>query len=200
MQFKKSLMLPIILSVLGIFLSVSIFIYLQVISRIEAGVAGASPLAIFELVVFVLMLSALSAKKPVFTKVVCIISIAAMILATFVVSIVTSVTFQLRNVTWDSISFLALAILSLVATILFFIYYLIGKEGMLKKLSVITNVVSISLLLVFGIVLVLSSSFGAYSTQNTPLYGVGLALLLGNSGLIFGIIYSLQNNLTPKEE
>ncbi len=200
MQFKKSLMLPIILSVLGIFLSVSIFIYLQVISRVEAGVAGASPLAIFELVVFVLMLSALSAKKPVFTKVVCIISIAAMILATFIVSIVTSVTFQIRNVTWDSISFLALAILSLVATILFFIYYLIGKEGMLKKLSVITNVVSVSLLLVFGIVLVLSSSFGAYSTQNTPLYGVGLALLLGNSGLIFVIIYSLQNNLLPKEE
>ncbi len=200
MQFKKSIMLPIILSVLGIFLSVSIFIYLQVISRVEAGVAGASPLAIFELVIFVLMLSALSAKKPVFTKVVCIISIAAMILATFVVSIVTSVTFQIRNVTWDSISFLALAILSLVAIILFFIYYLIGKEGMLKKLSVITNVVSVSLLLVFGIVLVLSSSFGAYSTQNTPLYGVGLALLLGNSGLIFVIIYSLQNNLLPKEE
>ena len=200
MQFKKNLLVPIILSVLGIFLSVAVFIYIQIISRFETAASGSSPLAIFGLVLSVLFLSALSAKKPVFTKVVAIISIACMIVAAFIVSIVTSIMFQLRNVTWDSVLFLALSILSLVGLILFLIYFIIGKKGMLKQVSFITNLIVILLLLVFAIILIVSSVGGIYKTQQTPLYGIGLACLLITSALVNGIVLSLYNNLAPKDE
>ena len=69
MQFKKSILLPLILSVVGIFVSVLAFIMIQIAGKVNNASTGASSLAIVELVLFVLLLSALSAKKPIFTKV-----------------------------------------------------------------------------------------------------------------------------------
>ena len=199
MQFKKSLLLPITLSVIGIFVSVLGFIMIQVAAKVNGVTTGPSPLAILELVLFVLFLGALSAKRPVFTKVVCIISIAALLVEAFVVSIVASYSFQnTQQVTWDSVSFLSLGILCLVAVVLFLIYYLIGRKETLKKLSVITNLFVIGFYALFTIVMGVSSVVGIYKA--TALYGAELAILLGNVCVLMGVVLSLQSNLGSKEE
>ena len=208
MQFKKSLVLPLTLSVVGIFLSVLSFILIQVASKIEHSTTGPSPLAILELVLFVLMLGALSAKRPVFTKVVVIIGIAALVVEAFVVSIVTSVRFQNNSdVTWDSVSFLALGVLCLVSTVLFLVYYLIGRKDTLKKIAVITNLFVIGFYALFAILVAVSSFsgvgyLGILAKDNNPVsfYGIELALLLAGVCVLMGIVLSLQGNLEPKEE
>ena len=207
MQFKKSLVLPLTLSVLGIFVSVLAFIMIQVAAKVEHSTSGPSPLAILELVLFVLMLAALSAKRPVFTKIVVIITIATLVVEAFVVSIVTSTIFQYQNVTWDSISFLALGVLCLVSTVLFLIYYLIGKKDTLKKIALITNLFVIGFYAAFAICIAVSSIYSVGYLGNlcregssVSLYGLELALLLGGVCLLMGIVLSLQGNLEPKEE
>ena len=198
MQFKKSILLPIVLSVIGIFVSVLGFIMIQVAAKVNNTTTGASPLAIVELVLFVLMLSALSAKKPIFTKVVCIIAIAALLLQAFIVCIVSSVSFQYRDVQWDTVSFLSLGVLCLVAVILFLIYYLIGKKDVLKKLALIMNIFVMAFYFIFAAIMGVSSFAGVYAT--TRYYGIELAVLLLNVCLMSGIILSLQGNLETKEE
>ena len=198
MQFKKSILLPIVLSVIGIFVSVLGFIMIQVAAKVNNTTTGASPLAIVELVLFVLMLSALSAKKPIFTKVVCIIAIAALLLQAFIVCIVSSVSFQYRDVQWDTVSFLSLGVLCLVAVILFLIYYLIGKKDVLKKLALIMNIFVMVFYFIFAAIMGVSSFAGVYAT--TRYYGIELAVLLLNVCLMSGIILSLQGNLETKEE
>ena len=54
MQFKKSILLPLVLSVVGIFVSVLAFIMIQVAGKVNNVSTGASSLAIIELVLFVL--------------------------------------------------------------------------------------------------------------------------------------------------
>ncbi|MBO4856431.1 MAG: hypothetical protein J5511_03575 [Bacilli bacterium] len=198
MQFKKSILLPIVLSVIGIFVSVLGFIMIQVAAKVNNTTTGASPLAIVELVLFVLMLSALSAKKPIFTKVVCIIAIAALLLQAFIVCIVSSVSFQYRDVQWDTVSFLSLGVLCLVAVILFLIYYLIGKKDVLKKLALIMNIFVMAFYFIFAAIMGVSSFAGVYAT--TRYYGIELAVLLLNVCLMSGIVLSLQGNLETKEE
>ena len=198
MQFKKSILLPIVLSVIGIFVSVLGFIMIQVAAKVNNTTTGASPLAIVELVLFVLMLSALSAKKPIFTKVVCIIAIAALLLQAFIVCIVSSVSFQYRDVQWDTVSFLSLGVLCLVAVILFLIYYLIGKKDVLKKLALIMNIFVMAFYFIFAAIMGVSSFAGVYAA--TRYYGIELAVLLLNVCLMSGIILSLQGNLETKEE
>lgn len=198
MQFKKSILLPIVLSVIGIFVSVLGFIMIQVAAKVNNTTTGASPLAIVELVLFVLMLSALSAKKPIFTKVVCIIAIAALLLQAFIVCIVSSVSFQYRDVQWDTVSFLSLGVLCLVAVILFLIYYLIGKKDVLKKLALIMNIFVMAFYFIFAAIMGVSSFAGVYAT--TRYYGIELAVLLLNVCLMSGIVLSLQANLETKEE
>lgn len=198
MQFKKSILLPIVLSVVGIFVSVLGFIMIQVAAKVNGTTTAPSPLAITELVLFVLMLSALSAKKPVFTKIVCIIAIAALLLQAFVTCIVSSVSFQYREVQWDTVSFLSLGVLCLVAAILFLIYYLIGKKDILKKLSLVMNIFVIGFYAVFAIVMGVSAFVGVY--KPTMYFGIELAVLLLNVCLLMGIVLSLQGNLETKEE
>ena len=198
MQFKKSILLPLVLSVIGIFVSVLGFIMIQVAAKVNGTTTGPSPLAIVELVLFVLMLSALSAKKPVFTKVVCIISISILLLQAFIVCIVSSVSFQNRDVQWDTVSFLSLGVLCLVAVILFLIYYVIGRKDILKKLAFIMNIFVIAFYAVFAILMALSSFIGVYAA--TRYYGIELAVLLANVCLLSGVLLSLQGNLEPREE
>ena len=198
MQFKKSILLPLILSVVGIFVSVLAFIMIQIAGKVNNASTGASSLAIVELVLFVLLLSALSAKKPIFTKVICIIAIAVLLVQAFVVCIITSTSFQYRNVTWDTVSFLSLGVLCLVAAILFLIYYLIGRKDMLKKLSSVMNIFVIAFYLTFAVVMCVSSFIGAYKT--TMYYGLEFSALLANVALCMGVVLSLQGNLETKEE
>ena len=198
MQFKKSILLPLILSVVGIFVSVLAFIMIQVAGKVNGTTTGASPLAIVELVLFVLLLSALSAKRPIFTKVVCIIAVSVLLVQAFIVCIVTSTSFQYRDVTWDTVTFLSLGVLCLVASILFLIYYLIGRRDMLKKLSSVMNIFVIAFYVIFAVVMCVSSFVGAY--KNIMYYGLELAALLANVALCMGVVLSLQGNLETKEE
>lgn len=197
MQFKKSPLLAIVLSVIGIFVSVLAFIMIQVAAKVEGASSGPSPLAIIELVIFVLLLAALSAKRPIFTKVVCIIGISGLLVQAFIVSVVTSVSFQYREVGWDTVSFLSLGVLCLVATILFFIYYLIGRKDTLKKMAIIMNLFVIGFYAVFAIVMVVSSFIGVYKVAQFS--GLEFAVLLANVCLMSGILLSLQGNLESNE-
>ena len=198
MQFKKSPLLAIVLSVIGIFVSVLAFIMIQVAAKVEGASSGPSPLAIIELVIFVLLLAALSAKRPIFTKVVCIIGISGLLVQAFIVSVVTSVSFHYREVGWDTVSFLSLGVLCLVATILFFIYYLIGRKDTLKKMAIIMNLFVIGFYAVFAIVMVVSSFIGVYKVAQFS--GLEFAVLLANVCLMSGILLSLQGNLESSEE
>lgn len=197
MQFKKSPLLAIVLSVVGIFVSVLAFIMIQVAAKVEGASSGPSPLAIIELVIFVLLLAALSAKRPIFTKVVCIIGISGLLVQAFIVSVVTSVSFQYREVGWDTVSFLSLGVLCLVATILFFIYYLIGRKDTLKKMAIIMNLFVIGFYAAFAIVMVVSSFIGVYKVAQFS--GLEFAVLLANVCLMSGILLSLQGNLESNE-
>ena len=198
MQFKKSPLLAIVLSVIGIFVSVLAFIMIQVAAKVDGSSSGPSPLAIIELVLFVLLLAALSAKRPIFTKVVCIIGISGLLVQAFIVSIVTSVSFKYRDVGWDTVSFLSLGVLCLVATILFFIYYLIGRKDTLRKMANIMNIFVIGFYAVFAVVMVVSSFIGVYRTAQFS--GLEFAILLANVCLMSGILLSLQGNLESNEE
>ena len=197
MQFKKSPLLAIVLSVIGIFVSVLAFIMIQVAAKVEGASSGPSPLAIIELVIFVLLLAALSAKRPIFTKVVCIIGISGLLVQAFIVSVVTSVSFQYREVGWDTVSFLSLGVLCLVATILFFIYYLIGRKDTLRKMAIIMNLFVIGFYAAFAIVMVVSSFIGVYKVAQFS--GLEFAVLLANVCLMSGILLSLQGNLESNE-
>ena len=197
MQFKKSPLLAIVLSVVGIFVSVLAFIMIQVAAKVDGSSSGPSPLAIIELVLFVLLLAALSAKRPIFTKVVCIIGISGLLVQAFIVSVVTSVSFKYRDVGWDTVSFLSLGVLCLVATILFFIYYLIGKKDTLRKMANIMNIFVIGFYAVFAVVMVVSSFIGVY--KGSQFSGLEFAVLLANVCLMSGILLSLQGNLESNE-
>ena len=197
MQFKKSPLLAIVLSVIGIFVSVLAFIMIQVAAKVDGSSSGPSPLAIIELVLFVLLLAALSAKRPIFTKVVCIIGISGLLVQAFIVSVVTSVSFKYRDVGWDTVSFLSLGVLCLVATILFFIYYLIGRKDTLRKMANIMNIFVIGFYAVFAVVMVVSSFIGVYKTAQFS--GLEFAVLLANVCLMSGILLSLQGNLESNE-
>lgn len=197
MQFKKSPLLAIVLSVVGIFVSVLAFIMIQVAAKVDGSSSGPSPLAIIELVLFVLLLAALSAKRPIFTKVVCIIGISGLLVQAFIVSVVTSVSFKYRDVGWDTVSFLSLGVLCLVATILFFIYYLIGRKDTLRKMANIMNIFVIGFYAIFAVVMVVSSFIGVYKTAQFS--GLEFAVLLANVCLMSGILLSLQGNLESNE-
>ena len=198
MQFKKSPLLAIVLSVIGIFVSVLAFIMIQVAAKVDESSTGPSPLAIIELVLFVLLLAALSAKRPIFTKVVCIVAISALLVQAFIVSIVTSVTFKNRTVAWDSVTFLSLGVLCLVATILFFIYYLIGRKDTLRKMAIIMNLFVLGFYGAFAVVMIVSSFVGVYAP--TRFSGLEFAILLANVALMSGILLSLQGNLESSAE
>ena len=198
MKFKKSILIPLVLAVIGIFMSVASFIMIQVASKLNNGNTGPTPLAIFELVGFVLLLAALSSKKPMFTRVICIVSLASLVFASFVTAIVWSVQFQQYNVSWDTVTFLTLSMLAMVSTILFFIYYLIGRKDMLKKLSLVLNFFSLGFYGVYAILVIISSFVGFYKTRT--FYGLELAFLLINVCVFLGLLLSLQNNLEREQK
>lgn len=203
MNFKKFPLLSIVLSIVGILLSVFAFIMIQVASKVNNTDDGLSVLAIMELVVGVLFLAALTAKKPIFTRTISIIMMAALLTATFVISVVCSVVFQNTDVTWDSVAYLSVSILTLVVMVLFFVYFLIGKRGTLKAVNRILNITSIAFFVIFAALVLASSFAGIY--RDRPLLGIEMVVLLVNAGLFLGILLSLFNNLVfkdkaPKEE
>ena len=205
MEFKKGILLPLVLSIVGVLVAVVTFITIQFANKVDEYIFGPDFLAIVFLVLFVLFLSALSSKKATFTKVISVISISVMLVGLFITAIACSVVFNMmEKVTWDTFGFLAVSILSLVAGILFFIYYLIGKRDTLFKLSCILNIVVIVFLVAFSGIVFASAFAGVLKT--TRAYGCELALLLLNAALIYGLVFSLQNRLgkaekeQPKEE
>ena len=205
MEFKKSILLPLVLSIIGVLVAVVTFITIQFANKVDEYIFGPDFLAIVFLIIFVLFLSALSAKKATFSKVVCVISISVMLVGLFITSIVCSVVFNMmENVTWDTFAFLAMSILSLVAGILFLIYYLIGKKDTLFKLSYILNIVVLIFLVAFAGMVFASAFVGVL--KSTKAYGCELALLLLNAALVYGLVFSLQKRLgraekeQPKEE
>ena len=198
MIFKKFPLLSIVLSIVGILLSVLAFIMIQVASKVNNADDGLSILAIIELVLSVLFLAALTARRPIFTRIICIITMAMLLTASFVISIVSSVSFQLNEVTWDSVSYLSISILTLVVLVLFFVYFLIGRKGLLNSVNKILNVISIIFLCLFALLLLASSFAGIY--RNQPLYGIEMMILLLNAALFPGILLSLFDNLDYKEK
>ncbi len=205
MEFKKGILLPLVLSIVGVLVAVVTFITIQFANKVDEYIFGPDFLAIVFLVLFVLFLSALSAKKAAFTKVISVISISVMLVGLFITAIACSVVFNMmENVTWDTFGFLAVSILSLVAGILFFIYYLIGKKDTLFKLSFILNIVVIIFLVAFSGIVFASAFAGVL--KSTKAYGCELALLLLNAALVYGLVFSLQKRLgrvekdQPKEE
>ena len=197
MKFNKFPLLEIVLSIVGIFVSVVIFVLIQIAGKVEHSSTGPSPLAIVELVTFVLMVAALSSRKPVFAKIVSIISLANLVLASFITAIVCSVEFQSYKISWDTIAFLAISIVSLVAVVLYFIYFLIGRRGTLKTLSKIMNLFALGFLAIFAILLFVSVFAGVYSKQ--PLYAIEMGLLLVNACLFLILQLVLQKTLVYEE-
>lgn len=197
MKFNKFPLLEIVLSVIGIFVSVVIFVLIQVAGKVEHSSTGPSPLAIVELVTFVLMVAALSSRKPVFAKIVSIISLANLVLASFITAIVCSVEFQSYKISWDTIAFLTISIVSLVAVVLYFIYFLIGRRGTLKTLSKIMNLFALGFLAIFAILLFVSAFAGVYSKQ--PLYAIEMGLLLVNACVFLILQLVLQKTLVYEE-
>ena len=198
MIFKKFPLLSIVLSIVGILLSVFAFIMIQVASKVNNVDDGLSLLAIVELVISVLFLAALTARKPAFTKVISIITTAILMTVSFAISIVSSVAFQSNNVTWDSISYLSISVLTLVVLVLFFVYFLIGRKGVLKSVSKILNIISIVFLGLFAVLVLLSSFVGIF--RNRPLYGLEMVILILNTVLFQNILLSLFGNLDYKEK
>ena len=198
MKFNKFPLLEIILSIVGVFVSVVIFVLIQVAGKVEHSSTGPSPLAIIELVTFVLMIAALSSRKAVFTKIVSIISLANLVGASFITAIVCSVEFQSYKISWDTIAFLAISIISLVAVILYFIYFLIGRKGTLRIICKVTNFFSLGFLAIFAILLFVSAFAGTYSKQ--PLYAIEMGLLLVNACVFLVLQLLLQKTLVYEEE
>ena len=197
MKYSKFPLFEIVLSTIGIFVSVVSFVLIQVAGKMEHASTGPSPLAILELVMFVLFVAALTSKRPLFTRIVSIVALANILLASFITAIVCSTEFQSYNVTWDTISFLTISLVSLVAIILCFIYFLIGRKGTTKALAKVMNLFSLFFTFVFAILLFLSAFLGVY--KSTPLYAVNMGLLLINVCIAFGVLFSLQNTITVQE-
>ena len=198
MIFKKFPLLSIVLSIVGILLSVLAFIMIQVASKVNNADDGLSILAIIELVLSVLFLAALTARRPIFTRIICIITMAMLLTASFVISIVSSVSFQLNEVTWDSVSYLSISILTLVVLVLFFVYFLIGRKGTLRIICKVTNFFSLGFLAIFAILLFVSAFAGTYSKQ--PLYATEMGLLLVNACVFLVLQLLLQKTLVYEEE
>ncbi len=198
MEFKKSTLLATVLSVCGIFLSALSFIFILVADKMNGSGTGSFSLSLVTLVLFVLFLSALSVKKAVFAKIISFITIGCLLLASFVISIVTSTIFQTRDVSWDTVTFLAISILSLVAMVLFLIYFIVGKNGTLKMIAKVTNIVSLALYGLLAISLMLSAFFGNFSNQ--PFVGFEWALIAFTGALLLGLLFVLQNITGPREE
>ena len=95
MEFKKSILLPLVLSIIGVLVAVVTFITIQFANKVDEYIFGPDFLAIVFLVLFVLFLSALSAKKATFSKVVCVISISVMLVGLFITAIACSVVFNI---------------------------------------------------------------------------------------------------------
>jgi hypothetical protein len=120
-----------------------------------------------------------------------------MTLGMFITAIVCAADFQTYKIGWDSISFLAISIFALVAAVLFLIYNLIGRNGTLKTVAFYTNVIFIAFIVIFAIILMVSSFVGVY--KNRPLYGIELALVLVNVVILAGLQLSLHNNLVKED-
>ena len=198
MEFKKSVMLPLALSIIGIFCTVATFILVQIGTKVSSITAAASPVAILQMVLFILFLTSLSAKKPIFARVVSIIAIAVHVFALFIVTIMTSTQFQIYETSWDTVLYLIFSVLCLVALILFMIYYIIGRRDLLMKLALFLNVVSIVLVSGFAIICLLSGIVGIYRT-NTML-GIEYMMLLLNVVVLLVTLLLLQKTLGFKEE
>lgn len=198
MEFKRSVLPQIILAITGIFVSVLSIVLIEVAAKLNGSDSGPVSLAIVELVLFVLMLSALSTKKARFAKVICFISIGILLTAAFVLSIVCSTNFQYSELSFDSVGYLTLTLLLLVSMILFLIYYIASRKESMVKLARITNILSMVFFGLIGILLVVSSFVGIYREQ--PVYGLELAVLTINCVLMLGLILTLQNVLVAKVE
>ena len=191
-------MVPLALSIIGIFVSVATFILIQIGTKTTSSVAAASPIAILQMVLFILFLTSLSAKKPIFAKVVSIIGLAVHVFSFFILTIVTSTQFQLHETTWDTILFLIFSVLCLVSFILLMIYYIIGRKDLLKKLSLFLNIVTIVLVSLFAITCLVSGIVGIY--KGTPLIGVEYMMLLVSVVITLVTLFFLQKILGHKEQ
>lgn len=198
MEFKRSVLPQIILAITGVFVSVLSIVLIEVAAKVNHSGSGTVSLAIIELVMFVLMLSALSTKRARFTKVICFVSIGLLLLTSFILAIVSAGEFERLEISFDSIGYLALSLLLLVSMILFLIYYVASrKEGMIK-LAKITNILAMVFFGLIGVLLVISSFVGIF--KETPTEGLELAVLTINCVLMLGLILTLQNVLVRKEE
>ena len=198
MEFKKNTLLAIVLSVCGIFISTLSFIFIIVADKMNGSGTGSFSLSLVTLVLFVLFLSALSVKKAVFAKIISFITIGCLLLASFILSIVTSSIFLTKDVSWDTVTFLAISILSLVAMVLFLIYCIVGRNGTLKMIAKVTNIASLTLYGLLTISLILSAFFGFFVNQ--PFYGFEWALIALTGALLLGLLFVLQNIIGPREE
>ena len=191
-------MAPLALSIIGIFSAVATFILVQVGTKLSAVTAGASPVAILQMIIFILFLTSLSAKKPIFAKVVSIIALAIHVFALFITTILTSLQFQMYETSWDTVLYLILSVLCLVALVLFMIYYIIGKKDLLKKLALFLNILSIGLVSCFAIVCLLSGIVGIHT--GNAMIGVEYMMLLINVVIMLLTLFFLQKTLGYKEE
>lgn len=193
MEFKKKPVVATALSIVLIALSVITFIFIQVAGKVEGSSTGSSPLAIIMLTFGILLTTSLSSQKPLFTKIVLIVGMSAVALAAFIIAIVCAADFQGNKVGWDTITFLSLGIMSLISSVLFLIYFLIGRKPSVEQIAKVTNIISLVLFAIFAVVTVFSGFFGIYKYR--PLYAIELALLLGTISVLLGINLSLTGVL-----
>ena len=197
MKFNKIPVKAIALSIVTIFISVVTFVFIQVAGKVEGSSTGPSPLAIITLVFGILLLTSLSTQKPLFTKIIQICCYAAIALSSFIVAIVCASDFQDYKVSWDTITFLVLGIICLISSVLFLVYYLIGRKPAIILIAKAANVTSLVLFAIFAVVTVLSGFFGVYKAR--PLYAIELGLLLGIICVLLGINLSLEKDLVREK-
>ena len=198
MRFKKAPLLEMGLSLAAIFLSIAAFVVLMISAKVQGESYGYETFAIFSLVLSVLLFAALSTKKVVFTRIVFIIVISAVVLETFINAIVCSSSFQSATLGWDTVAFLCLSILELAASILFFVYFLINRKGNFSMLSRLLNFFAIAFHCLLAVAVIVSSFAGMFATK--PMSGIGLAILLIIVSLLLLTANVFQKNLEYKKE
>ena len=139
-RFVKFPLLPIILTVVSLFLAVvAISVSLYVRTNYYYSYEGdAIFLSIVIIILSSLFLSGLTIEKATFVKVVTII--------THCVLVVTSLAFVIANLATNDIIKFAISMLLLVSSIIILVYFFIMKNDNIKKLYMIVSIISTSLL------------------------------------------------------
>lgn len=186
-EFKKFPLLAVILTLVGLVLSV-IAISVSLIVRFSDG--GIAALALLEIIAAVLVLAGLTTGRVILLRVISIILTVSLLITSFVLTIVK---FSDRDV-----FLFAIALLMLIASVLELIYFLTLKNPRIKLLYFISGLCFSGLVFLYGLVYVGIDVYEAVTLSLETHYNYYF-LLFGFSA-ISALPVAIYNSLTKKEE